>query len=1130
MKITTAFIFCLYFSTALFSQFFDDFSDGDYTTNPSWIVNSGIFTVNTTFELQQVDTVAGTSQIYTPVAIGDTTTWEFYVRLEFSPSSSNYSKIYLSSTSTDFSGNLNGYFIRFGESGSNDAVELYQQNGTATSLLIRATDGAIATSPAQARLKITRSNTGFWQLWADYTGGVNYTLEGTAQDNTFPQGDFFGFYNKYTASRKDLFFFDSISIAPLFVDVTPPNLVEAIAPTATTIDVRFSEPLNQSSAENVANFNLSSIGTPATATLDNTDATLVHLTLTSPLQNNQTYTLTATNVEDLAGNPMPSEGISFTFLDIQPAIQWEVLINEFMADPSPQVALPNAEYVELYNNSNKTIDLSTLTFSNGGTPVSLHDSLLLPNEYIIVCDDGDAAFFENFGRIMPLSSKPSLVNSGDDLTLAHINGNVIHQVSYTTSWYQDASKSSGGWSLELINPSQVCTGSGNWIASNHPSGGTPGQVNSVFSNTPDVTAPQFLQVTASQVDTLFLFFNENLELATAENIANYAISPTIGQPIAAELGEDLKTIKLTLATNLQDQAVYTLTINGVTDCIGNSITNQSITFTYIETEAAIPFDIIINEIMADPSPVIGLPEAEYVELYNRSNKAINLENFEFSNQSNTVLLPAYILLPNAYVIIYSDVAVDFGVIGDALLVEGLPILGNSSDELTLYNTNGEQIDYVPYESSWYQNSSKSSGGWSLERIFIHQPCIIGAANWQASENLSGGTPSRENSVASTALDEQFPDLLRAFPVSDNLVTLYFSESLDAASANTLANYSMTPSVGITAANVLSPSFDKVLLTLDAPLLDNTIYTITINDVKDCQGNAVGQFNTAQVGLPDSIQYRDIIVNELLFNPVSGGSDFVELYNRSDKILNIGDLLVGNMGPVFPDVIIPISEDRLIFPEEYIVLTENEVQVKNHYVSPAVTQFVEHDIPSYNDDEGGIILLSQGRRIDLFFYNEDMHHPLLDDEDGVSLERISPEDSTLNDNNWHSASATVGYATPGYQNSQFMNFTNQGSELITLPNITFSPDDDGFEDLLFIQYDMDEPGYLARLDIYDSKGRLVKNLANGELFGISGQLNWDGTTNEQTKARLGIYVIWIELTHPNGTVRYEKKTCVLAGRL
>lgn len=76
----------------------DDFSDGDFTNNPTWSGTTADFIVNGAFELQTDNLgVSATSEISIPTLIQDSTFWEFYVNMAFAPSTSNYTLVFLQS-------------------------------------------------------------------------------------------------------------------------------------------------------------------------------------------------------------------------------------------------------------------------------------------------------------------------------------------------------------------------------------------------------------------------------------------------------------------------------------------------------------------------------------------------------------------------------------------------------------------------------------------------------------------------------------------------------------------------------------------------------------------------------------------------------------------------------------------------------------------------------------------------------------------------------------------------------------------------------------------------------------------------------------------------------------------------
>jgi hypothetical protein len=202
----------------------------------------------------------------------------------------------------------------------------------------------------------------------------------------------------------------------------------------------------------------------------------------------------------------------------------------------------------------------------------------------------------------------------------------------------------------------------------------------------------------------------------------------------------------------------------------------------------------------------------------------------------------------------------------------------------------------------------------------------------------------------------------------------------------------------------------------------------------------------------------------------------------------------------------------------------------NYIQHGINNFIEADLPSYNNDSGTVYLLRVDSAISEFFaYNEDMQFPLLSTVDGVSLERLDVARDVNDMGNWHSAAETVGFGTPGLQNSQYYPTLGAMGEVNTDPEI-FSPDNDGYNDILNINFSFTEPGLVGTIRIYDANGRDVKELVTNELLGLTGTFTWDGTTDKGEKARIGAYVILFEAFNISGDVSRHKLTTILGGRL
>ncbi len=910
------------------------------------------------------------------------------------------------------------------------------------------------------------------------------------------------------------------SVYNAVADMTGPVLTDAQALNANTLVLTFDESLDAVNAGNAGNYTISpTIAVNSASPLTPTTVSLDVATLASQT----TYTVTVANgVTDCSGNAMGTPNTAnFNYYTVQAAGPNDILITELFADPNPVIGLPEFEYVELYNNSAKVIDLGDLILDGEGMPTQL----LLPGEYVIVCDDNSTGF-SAFGDTIALNTFPALTNGGDSVILSTVStSTVVNRVDYDDSWYQDAVKDDGGWSLELINFELACKGAGNWIASNHPSGGTPGIQNSVYQNQPDNTPIDLVSATPISNNEIRLEFNDVLDELLAVDLNNYGGIPNLLQAILEPGGQ---SVLLVTSVPLIDQTTYNVTVSNLTDCVGNGIGIDNTSFTFLQTVPANRYDLLINEFMADISPdPLGLPDIEYIELYNRTQgKTFNLKDMDLEGK----LLPAYILEPGQYVVVHKpDTVFPAGI--PTIAVPSFPSITDAGEDLVLKDNNGNILDAIEFDLSWYDDQDKNDGGWALERTNPNRPCEQGT-NWHVTTDLNGGTPGAQNSKWETDLDVTFPDLINVYPLSNTLLELTFSEALDPATAVDPANYIVDNGIGMADSAILQPIlFNTVLVYLPTPIVTGTTYSITV-DPLDCSGNEMGMFNNQTFALFELTNAGDLIINEVLYNPLTGGKDFVEVYNNSDKVLSLKELFVASRsdsGNVANQELIDIK--RLIFPGEFFAFTEDRRITLGNYETPNPNNVVTvADLPTFTDIEGDVILFTNGQIIDEFHYSRDYQNALLDNPNGVSLERIDYDVATQEPSNWHSAASHVGFATPAYQNSQYLDRDQSSNVEISLDSETLSPDGDGYQDFLLINYNLSTPGYLASVKIFDAKGRIVKQIANNELLGTSGSLKWDGDTYNQEKARLGIYVIVGELFNPNGQVSRFKEVCVVAGKL
>ena len=861
---SSLFLLSVFCGLSAHAQFADSFTDGDFTTAPSWAGDTADYRVEAE-ELQLFDEDAGSSNAATLYVAAATSTdalteWQAYVRLEFSPSSSNFARFYLSANTPELTAATGAYYVQIGGiSGSEDAVELYRQNPNGRTLLVAGTAGGAGGSTVEVRVRVTRSTAGEWTLGVDYEGDDDFVTEGSIVDTTYPTGAFAGVHAVYSSSRSDKVFFDDFLIDPLFVDTQAPTLLSAVATDANTLLLTFDEPVMGFAA---ADFSVDNgIGAPTDASTGSVPTQVV-LVFGNGFAENTNYTLTASGVIDSNGNAAGAQTAGFDYVAIATPMAYDVLINEILADPTPAVTLPTIEFVELFNRSSVNFQLDGWGFSSGGTPVRLPAYVLGAGEYLILADEADVAAFAGYGAVLGLPDFPALTNGGDQLSLLSAN--------------------------------------------------------------------------------------------------------------------------------------------------------------------------------------------------------------------------------------------------DAL------------------------VDFVDYDASWYGSGAKADGGWTLERIAPGRPCA-GADNWLASEDLRGGTPGVVNSLFTNATDTEGPQLLRVFPLGPTELLLQFDETVGNAPTTAFALSGFV----VTATEIGFPAQNEVVLTLDSPLPAAEIFTLTINaDLTDCTGTAAAT-QSIDFGLPERALPGDVVLNELLFNPVTGGERYVELYNRSDKIIDPTTLLLARVDST--QTVEPITTPTLFFPDTYLVLTEDRQDILNRFAVPAPENLLDNELPPLNNEAGNLTLFTTDNAgnlvvLDAFDYDADFHSALLDDENGVALERLDPAAPTQSAGNWFTAAATAGFGTPTGPNSQLLTDVQIDEEPFTFSAGRVSPDGDGFEDVVLLNYKLDQPGFLLNARIYDAAGQEVRRLANNLLLGATGSLPWDGSGDNGERLRLGIYVCWLEYFEPDGTTGRAKLPIVVAGRL
>jgi len=534
-----------------------------------------------------------------------------------------------------------------------------------------------------------------------------------------------------------------------------------------------------------------------------------------------------------------------------------------------------------------------------------------------------------------------------------------------------------------------------------------------------------------------------------------------------------------------------------------------------------PFSVIITEIMADPVPKVSLPECEFVEIYNRNAFPVALKGWVINSGSRTGILPDVYLESQSYAVLSSKSdSVELCKYGHTIVVRGMPAVINHEGEITIRDETGKVIHHVAYRESLYSDVQKKEGGWSLEIYDIENPCGE-KDNWHESIDISGGTPCRENSVAKSNPDLTGPSLIHASPSDLTSVRLHFSERTDSSSVIRTGNYFITGGM-MYPGSVISegPAFRTAVLQFGQSFRAGVYYKIIlIGHVSDCAGNLSGKNETTDFALPENADSADIVFSEVLFNASLIRPEFIELYNRSEKVIDISSLTICLLDPVNlkPKKSMSLKGyPYLLFPGRYAVITGNAVLLANSDNSFPLKNI--NEVPSMfslSDNKGILELRSINGTIDKMAYATGMFHYLMTDEDGVSLERADPESDSNDPQNWYPASGVQGYASPGMENSQMASHDGlSGMEVI---NEVFSPDGIAFESKAEIIIYCKKPGSRFAVYVFNSAGRTIQIIAKDLTAGTRNSLYWGGEDLSGSVCPPGIYIVLAVISDISGQV-------------
>lgn len=538
-------------------------------------------------------------------------------------------------------------------------------------------------------------------------------------------------------------------------------------------------------------------------------------------------------------------------------------------------------------------------------------------------------------------------------------------------------------------------------------------------------------------------------------------------------------------------------------------------------------DVVFNELMIDPDPAVGLANAEYIELYNRTPEPISLKGWVMYYGEKAYAFPDCSIDSAGYCVICSAAAAKLFTSEIPLVAfVSFPTLANTGKQMYLMDDKDQLVTFLDYSADWYKNDFKANGGWSLECIDVDN-LSDKSSNWTSSVDLKGGTPGVENSVSKTNPDSSEPLCSRLFVLSPVQIELAFSKCMQPESLKTGLNYEIYPqSTMISSVMPMFPKYESLILHLSDSLQSGTIYTLGLSNLSDVMGFPLKD-TLITFGLPEKPEPLDLSLNEVLFNPLQNGCDYVEFVNVSDKCVDLSQVWLtckSEDGTLKEGI--RLSQKTLpAVPGSYWLLSVSTDTVMSISGCARIPNAIDlPSFPSMPDARGNVVLAtSSAQVIDEMSYQESMHFPLISSGEGVSLEKLNPSMPSLAKESWISASTASGYGTPGVQNSQYRDLTKKEGEGFYMEKTWITPNNDGLDDIFSISYKA-EALSLANFTVYDLHGRIVRTLLQNELLASTGTIFWDGRDNGGSVVPFGRYILQIKNYTPAG--RCFKKRFVL----
>jgi hypothetical protein len=529
---------------------------------------------------------------------------------------------------------------------------------------------------------------------------------------------------------------------------------------------------------------------------------------------------------------------------------------------------------------------------------------------------------------------------------------------------------------------------------------------------------------------------------------------------------------------------------------------------------------VLSEIMFDPSGSENTDE--FVELFNAGEAdTVDLRGWRLGDGTGDDGLAdtggGFSLIPGQYAVILDPDYFGQSASYDSLIPSGALVLtidGNTFGSGGFSNTKGETVVIFDATGKSADQCAYRTGGrpgYSVERV---DPCVPGEQedNWVESKTPLG-TPGFRNSAAKVERNLEIVRIFAEESPPGALLSAVVSNSGKSAVCDFEVRFTDGPDSGAfpdEPEEIGRAGHDENLLPGDSTVISlyqgpsPGVHRICARVVLSGDGKPEDDTLCRRVcfGYPRN----SLIINEIMYNPVSGEGEWIEIFNPQSADISLVDWSVSDQDSA-RKAKASISFGRIQAGGFYVLASDSSL----YWIFPGLSDKYQAlpGFPILNNDSDSVVLYDpSGKRIDGVNYCSRWGGLK-----GISLERIDWRRESDHANNWHASISNRGCTPCEYNSLAPIDPADEG--FIDVQPNPFSPEADGSGQVTAISCHLPFESSYIHLRIFDSRGRVIRHFERGGLCGKVGIYAWDGRDDLGQPMPVGQYIVLLEASEQNG---------------